>query len=65
MFAGLVAGALLAGLGQEAEWNGLPPGPHPVGFLTSWQLDHGRTYHTAFDDGRDLWRRGRRPVPCS
>lgn len=32
--------------------NGLlPHGPHTVGFVSSWELDHGRTYRTAFDDG--------------
>jgi predicted dienelactone hydrolase len=29
----------------------LPPGPHAVGFRSSWVLDHGRTYRTGWDDG--------------
>lgn len=31
-------------------WGTLPPGPHPVGFKTSWQLDYSRRYNTTFDD---------------
>lgn len=30
----------------------LPPGPFAVGFQSSWVLDEGRTYRTAFDEGR-------------
>lgn len=30
----------------------LPPGPFAVGFRSTWVLDEGRTYRTAFDDGQ-------------
>jgi hypothetical protein len=29
----------------------LPPGPHPVGFRSSIELDTGRSYRTAYDQG--------------
>jgi hypothetical protein len=29
-------------------WGALEPGPHPVGFARSWQLDHARSYAREF-----------------
>jgi dienelactone hydrolase len=38
-------------------WGSLVPGPHPVGFARSWQLDHARQYAPVFPADRT------RPVP--
>ncbi len=32
-------------------WGGLEPGPHAVGFSSSWQLDHARRYARDYDAG--------------
>jgi pimeloyl-ACP methyl ester carboxylesterase len=43
----------LSGLARAQSpplWDKLPPGPHPVGFKTSWQFDYSRRYNTTFDD---------------
>ena len=38
--------AATSGSTRDAE-----PATYAVGFRSSWELDHGRTYRTAFDDG--------------
>lgn len=43
-------------------WDKLPPGPHAVGFKTSWQLDYSRRYNTTFDD-KTAYAAGKAPRP--
>src|SRR5262245_17798772 len=43
-------------------WGQLPPGPHAVGFKTSWQLDDSRRYNTTFDD-KTTYAPGKAPRP--
>jgi pimeloyl-ACP methyl ester carboxylesterase len=43
-------------------WNKLPPGPHAVGFKTSWQLDYSRRYNMTFDD-KTTYAPGKAPRP--
>lgn len=33
-----------------SPWNGLTPGPHAVGFRSSWHFDHARRYNMVFAD---------------
>ena len=49
----IVLAAGLSGLPLSQGGDGplLEPGPFRVGFATSWGLDHGRVYATAFDGG--------------
>jgi hypothetical protein len=53
-----------SGLPQEAPplWGKLSPGPYAVGFRSLWELDHGRTYNTMFDDGTS-YALGKAPRP--
>lgn len=43
-------------------WDKLPPGPHAIGFKTSWQLDYSRRYNTTFDD-KTTYALGKAPRP--
>ena len=50
------AGVLLAVLSHLADaenpplWGELCPGPHAVGFKSTWGRDYSRRYNTTFDD---------------
>src|SRR3954462_5160714 len=43
-------------------WGKLPPGPHAIGFKSSWHLDYSRQYNTTFDDGT-AYAAGKAPRP--
>jgi pimeloyl-ACP methyl ester carboxylesterase len=59
----LVTGAPgLAGAQSPPLWGKLPPGPHAVGYRTSWQLDYSRRYNTTFDD-KTTYAPGKAPRP--
>ncbi len=63
-----LAGLLVVGLAGRAGaqspplWGKLPPGPHPVGFKSSWQLDYSRRYNITFDD-KTTYAPGKAPRP--
>ncbi len=51
----VVSGIIMVGapaLAQQSPpfWGNLHPGPHAVGFRSSWQRDHGRRYNIVFED---------------
>jgi len=60
----IVVLALPAALAAEppALWGKLTPGPHAVGYQTSWELDSTRKYNTTFDDGT-TYAPGKAPRP--
>ncbi len=37
---------------DQRLWGSLVPGPHPVGFARSWQLDYARQYASPYRDDR-------------
>jgi pimeloyl-ACP methyl ester carboxylesterase len=43
-------------------WGKLSPGPHAVGYQTSWQLDYSRRYNMTFDD-KTTYAPGKAPRP--
>jgi pimeloyl-ACP methyl ester carboxylesterase len=43
-------------------WDKLPPGPHAVGYKTSWQLDYSRRYNMSFDN-KTAYAPGKAPRP--
>jgi dienelactone hydrolase len=53
-----------AGLAQQAPplWGSLRPGPHAVGFRSTWQRDHSRRYDIVFDD-KTHYASGKSPRP--
>ena len=58
----LLLGGRPAGASDRPLWGGLPPGPHAVGFRSSWELDSSRTYQTTFDD-KTRYAAGKAPRP--
>ena len=62
-----VAACVLLGTHQSrAEspplWGKLTPGPHAVGFRSTWEFDSSRTYNTTFDD-KTTYATGKAPRP--
>jgi predicted dienelactone hydrolase len=52
----------VAGAQGPPIWEGLPPGPHAVGFKTAWQLDQARRYNMTYDD-MTTYAAGKAPRP--
>jgi hypothetical protein len=55
-------GARPAGGAGPPLWGGLKPGPHAVGFRSTWELDYSRVYDTTFED-RSRYATGKAPRP--
>jgi hypothetical protein len=58
----LIAWPSVASAQSAPLWNQLAPGPHAVGFKTTWQLDYSRRYDTTFDD-KTSYATGKAPRP--
>jgi dienelactone hydrolase len=52
----------VAGAETPPLWDKLSPGPYPVGYKTSWELDYSRRYNMVFDD-KTSYAQGKAPRP--
>jgi len=58
----LIAWPSVASAQSTPLWNKLAPGPHAVGFKSTWQLDYSRRYDATFDD-KTTYATGKAPRP--
>ena len=62
ILANVVNGSAAAAQKTPPLWGKLSPGPHAVGFRSTWQRDYSRRYNITFDD-RTTYAPGKSPRP--